>query len=192
MGRLTLWGSRPLPTTCLMSAARLDFRMEDSCPPHARRSVTAVYTGTMGPQNLSICQIREWRSDLWTLSSLNHWTIHVIICPGMLPKKQKTKQEVPVPALWVMKSLLTPEVKIKRYQNTSFISCHISTFSLVTTIVVIMSYQDVKKLNSSTLYWQLGAVWSWRRTPEVLSGRPVWSIPEISVTDGTLVQKQWT
>lgn len=40
---------------------------------------------------------------------------------------------------------------------------------------------------SSTLYWQLGAVWSWRRTSELLSGRLVWSIPEISVTDGTLV-----
>lgn len=40
---------------------------------------------------------------------------------------------------------------------------------------------------SCTLYWQLGAVWSSRSTPEeLLSGRLVCSIPEISVTDGTL------
>lgn len=95
--------------------------------------------------------------DLLLFESLNNTCNNM--SRNVAQKKQK-KQEVPVPALWVMKSLLTPEVKIKRYQNTSFISCHISTFSLVTTIVVIMSYQDVKKLNSSTLYWQLGAVWS--------------------------------
>ncbi|TNN49955.1 hypothetical protein EYF80_039833 [Liparis tanakae] len=70
--------------------------MEDSCPPQAWSSVTAVYTGTVGPQNRRICPRTE------------------------------------------------------------------------------------------TLYWQLGAVWSWRSTAEALSGRLVWSIPEISVTDGTL------
>lgn len=61
-----------MPTTWLMSAARLDFRMEDSCPPQARRSVTAVYTGTMGPQNLSICPIRDSKSDLGAVSVAFH------------------------------------------------------------------------------------------------------------------------
>lgn len=46
-----------------MSAGLLDFRREDSCPPQARSSVTAVYTGTMGPQNLSICQVGDGMSD---------------------------------------------------------------------------------------------------------------------------------
>lgn len=44
----------------------------------------------------------------------------------------------------------------------------------------------VRNCAAATLYWQLGAVWSSRSTPELLSGRLVCSIPEISVTAGTL------
>lgn len=69
---------------------------------------------------------------------------------------------------------------------------------MIKTMFYINCHQDVCEgqrlqlrvvAKSSTLYWQLGAVWSWRKTSEVLSGRLVWSIPEISVAEGTLVNR---
>lgn len=84
---------------------------------------------------------------------------------------------VPAPAPWVMKFLLTPRPKDNVLMSHVIINCHIYISA------------EESGLLPSTLYWQLGAVCSWRTTHEVLSGRLVWSIPEISVTDGTLAER---
>lgn len=64
-GRLTLCSWSPPATALLTFTALFVFWMERSCPPQAKRRVTATYTGTIGPQNLSICQRTEIRSEPW-------------------------------------------------------------------------------------------------------------------------------
>lgn len=93
-----------------MSAGLPDFRREDSCPPQARRSVTAVYTGTMGPQNLSICQVGGGMSD-----QKNNECVKRIRAAFNSGKTRITG--TPAPASWVTKSLPTPAGQMRTFRS---------------------------------------------------------------------------